>query len=228
MLDQCWPTVYDVGSTLVQHWIDASCLLVWPRSSILPVIPFHHAQPWIWEVTRCRAMDNKSACNCSVISRNIRTEHAQLTLTSLWWSIADSSRWNCCGADTGRIQIIEELGVAEKSDDPNNTLQVMTQVIADGRTARQTHSGATNAQQKVGLQRKAFYLRAAATLNLSLVKLQNNQIKIIPPLLRFLMSSIISVFIWQINVMFCYVMLQGDADREADGRTNRQTASDGR
>ena len=62
----------------------------------------------------------------------------------------------------------------------------MTQVIADGRTARQTHRGATNAQQKLGLQRKAFYLRAAATLNLSLVKLRNNQIKRILPYYVFL------------------------------------------
>ena len=27
MLDQCWPTVYDVGPTLFQHWIDAPYLL---------------------------------------------------------------------------------------------------------------------------------------------------------------------------------------------------------
>ena len=27
MLNQRWATVYDVGSTLVQHWVDVSCLL---------------------------------------------------------------------------------------------------------------------------------------------------------------------------------------------------------
>ena len=27
MFDQCWPTVYDVGPTLVKHWVDVSCLL---------------------------------------------------------------------------------------------------------------------------------------------------------------------------------------------------------
>ena len=27
MLDQHWPTVYDIGPTLVKHWIDVSCLL---------------------------------------------------------------------------------------------------------------------------------------------------------------------------------------------------------
>ena len=27
MLDQCWPAVYDVGPTLIQHWIYAPCLL---------------------------------------------------------------------------------------------------------------------------------------------------------------------------------------------------------
>ena len=27
MLDQCWPTVYDVGPTFVQHWINVLCLL---------------------------------------------------------------------------------------------------------------------------------------------------------------------------------------------------------
>ena len=27
MLDQCWPTVYDVGPRPIQHWVDASCLL---------------------------------------------------------------------------------------------------------------------------------------------------------------------------------------------------------
>ena len=27
MFDQCWPTVYDVGPTLVKHWIEVSCLL---------------------------------------------------------------------------------------------------------------------------------------------------------------------------------------------------------
>ena len=27
MLDQCWPTVYDDGPTLVKHWVDVSCLL---------------------------------------------------------------------------------------------------------------------------------------------------------------------------------------------------------
>ena len=27
MLDQCWPTVYDVGPTLDQHCVDVSCLL---------------------------------------------------------------------------------------------------------------------------------------------------------------------------------------------------------
>ena len=26
MLDQCWATVYDAGPTLVQHWVDVSCL----------------------------------------------------------------------------------------------------------------------------------------------------------------------------------------------------------
>ena len=26
MLKQCWPTVYDAGSTLVQHWVDVSVL----------------------------------------------------------------------------------------------------------------------------------------------------------------------------------------------------------
>ena len=26
MLDQCCATVYDAGSTLVQHWVDVSCL----------------------------------------------------------------------------------------------------------------------------------------------------------------------------------------------------------
>ena len=27
MLAQCWPTVYDAGPTLDQHWVDVSCLL---------------------------------------------------------------------------------------------------------------------------------------------------------------------------------------------------------
>ena len=27
MFDQCWPTVYDVGPTLVKHWVDVSCFL---------------------------------------------------------------------------------------------------------------------------------------------------------------------------------------------------------
>ena len=27
MLDQCWPTVYDVGPTLIQHWVNVSRLL---------------------------------------------------------------------------------------------------------------------------------------------------------------------------------------------------------
>ena len=27
MLDQCWTTVYDVGPTLVKHWVDLSCFL---------------------------------------------------------------------------------------------------------------------------------------------------------------------------------------------------------
>ena len=27
MFDQCWPTVYDVGPTLVKHWLDVSCFL---------------------------------------------------------------------------------------------------------------------------------------------------------------------------------------------------------
>ena len=27
MFDHCWPTVYDVGPTVVKHWIDVSCLL---------------------------------------------------------------------------------------------------------------------------------------------------------------------------------------------------------
>ena len=27
MFDQCWPTVYDVGPTLVKYWLDVSCLL---------------------------------------------------------------------------------------------------------------------------------------------------------------------------------------------------------
>ena len=27
MFDQCWSTVYDVGPTLVKHWIYVSCLL---------------------------------------------------------------------------------------------------------------------------------------------------------------------------------------------------------
>ena len=26
MFDQCWPTVYDAGPTLVKHWVDVSCL----------------------------------------------------------------------------------------------------------------------------------------------------------------------------------------------------------
>ena len=29
MLVQCWPTVYDVGPTLKQHWMSVSCLLGW-------------------------------------------------------------------------------------------------------------------------------------------------------------------------------------------------------
>ena len=28
MLGYCWPAVYDVGPTLIQHWVNASCLLV--------------------------------------------------------------------------------------------------------------------------------------------------------------------------------------------------------
>ena len=31
ILDQCWPTVFDVGPTLVQHGVDASCVKVSPR-----------------------------------------------------------------------------------------------------------------------------------------------------------------------------------------------------
>ena len=27
MLDQCWPTVYDAGPTLIQHWAIVSCLV---------------------------------------------------------------------------------------------------------------------------------------------------------------------------------------------------------
>ena len=27
MLFQCWPTVFDAGPTLKQHWVNASCLL---------------------------------------------------------------------------------------------------------------------------------------------------------------------------------------------------------
>ena len=27
MLDQCWASVVDGGPTLVQHWVDVSCLL---------------------------------------------------------------------------------------------------------------------------------------------------------------------------------------------------------
>ena len=33
MFDQCWPTVYDVGPTLVKHWVDASCLLFYYSDS---------------------------------------------------------------------------------------------------------------------------------------------------------------------------------------------------
>ena len=29
VFDQCWPTVYDVGPTMVEHWLYVSCLLVW-------------------------------------------------------------------------------------------------------------------------------------------------------------------------------------------------------
>ena len=29
ILDQCWSTVYDAGPTLVQYWVDVSCLLGW-------------------------------------------------------------------------------------------------------------------------------------------------------------------------------------------------------
>ena len=27
MFDKCWPVVYDVGPTLVKHWVDVSCFL---------------------------------------------------------------------------------------------------------------------------------------------------------------------------------------------------------
>ena len=27
VLDQCWATVYDAGPTLVQHWVDVSCVM---------------------------------------------------------------------------------------------------------------------------------------------------------------------------------------------------------
>ena len=31
MLFQCWPTVFDAGPTLKQHWVSATSLLGWPR-----------------------------------------------------------------------------------------------------------------------------------------------------------------------------------------------------
>ena len=27
MLFKCWPTVFDIGPTLTQHWVNAPCLL---------------------------------------------------------------------------------------------------------------------------------------------------------------------------------------------------------
>ena len=36
MFDQCWPTVYDVGPTLVKHWVDVLCFLA--SVSCVPVI----------------------------------------------------------------------------------------------------------------------------------------------------------------------------------------------
>ena len=35
MQDQYRPTVYDVGPTLVQHWIDVSCLLPREQTSLI-------------------------------------------------------------------------------------------------------------------------------------------------------------------------------------------------
>ena len=37
MLFQCWPSVFDAGPTLKQHWVNAPCLLAWlsPETPVL-------------------------------------------------------------------------------------------------------------------------------------------------------------------------------------------------
>ena len=42
ILFYCWPTVYDVGPALKQHWVNASCVSwdVWPSSLLLPVVSY--------------------------------------------------------------------------------------------------------------------------------------------------------------------------------------------
>ena len=42
MLDQCWPIVYDVGPTLVKHWIYVSCLL----GRVVVSTAAFHARVW--------------------------------------------------------------------------------------------------------------------------------------------------------------------------------------
>ena len=39
LLDQCWSTVYDAGPTLIQQWLNVSCLLTWhSRNGYLCII----------------------------------------------------------------------------------------------------------------------------------------------------------------------------------------------
>ena len=65
MLDQCWSIVYDAGPTLLQHWVDVSCLVerlvhtgIEPGASISALTA---VTPGVWPTKADRAMEPQVA-----------------------------------------------------------------------------------------------------------------------------------------------------------------------
>ena len=98
ILNQCWATVYDAGPTLVQNWVDVSCL-----PGCLPSVSLAYgyavcAQRWP-KTTIFSFLPSVSQTYCRIKSGLIRRAAAQYCVPQITCQFEDVSQYEChyCG-----------------------------------------------------------------------------------------------------------------------------------
>ena len=111
MFDQCWPTVYDNGPTLVKHWVDVLSANMTHQLNVWPMLA-HRLRRWPnigQTLGRCVVFGIVWSClfsgiiHCFFMTRDLR-----------WWS-AVCSVWSLWSLYTNTHQIHVDPGIRDRA-----------------------------------------------------------------------------------------------------------------